>query len=88
MTPTPGDPNREEVEKKVEENRELFEDLAGSDLPIVEDYQRVLDYVDEEERPRMDDLRCPSCDETLGGNLGCVLASVDDDAGRAVAGMV
>jgi hypothetical protein len=49
MTPTPGDPNREEVEKKVEENRELFEDLAGSDLPIAEDYQRVLDYVDEEE---------------------------------------
>jgi hypothetical protein len=36
----------------------------------------------------MDDLRCPSCDETIGGNLGCVLASVDDDAGRAVAGMV
>lgn len=43
----PTDPKREDVEATVEANRELFERLAASDLPVAEDYQHLLDYVDE-----------------------------------------
>lgn len=38
-----------DVIETVEENRELFEDLADSDLPVAEDYQQLLDHADEED---------------------------------------
>lgn len=42
----PDDPTQADVEEIVEQHRDLYEDLAASDLPIAEDYRALLDYVD------------------------------------------
>ena len=39
--------SRSEVEEKIMEKREILEDLAGSNLPVSEIAQQLLDMVEE-----------------------------------------
>lgn len=56
-TSTPDDDlsENDRIAARLQENRDTYERLAGTDLPIAEDAQRALDWLDRYEAGEFDE---------------------------------